>query len=50
MRALVLTAPGQCAVQDVEPPRAQPGEAVIDVARVGVCGTDVEFYTASGDD
>jgi threonine dehydrogenase-like Zn-dependent dehydrogenase len=45
MRALVLTAPGECAVQEVEPPRAQAGEAVVDVARVGVCGTDVEFWT-----
>jgi threonine dehydrogenase-like Zn-dependent dehydrogenase len=45
MRALVMTAPGECAVHDVEPPSAPPGEVVIDVARVGVCGTDVEFYT-----
>ena len=45
VRALVLTAPGECSVQDIEPPRAQPGEVVVDVARVGVCGTDVEFYT-----
>jgi threonine dehydrogenase-like Zn-dependent dehydrogenase len=45
VRALVVTAPGGCSVQEVEPPRAEPGEAVIDVARVGVCGTDVEFWT-----
>ena len=45
MRASVLTAPGQCSVQDVEAPRPAPGEAVIDVERVGVCGTDVEFFT-----
>jgi threonine dehydrogenase-like Zn-dependent dehydrogenase len=45
MRALVMTAPGECSVQDVEPPKALPGEVVIDVSRVGVCGTDVEFYT-----
>jgi threonine dehydrogenase-like Zn-dependent dehydrogenase len=40
-----MTAPGECSVQDVEPPRAEPGEAVVDVARVGMCGTDVEFWT-----
>ena len=32
-------------MQDVPPPRALPGQLVVDVARVGVCGTDVEFFT-----
>jgi threonine dehydrogenase-like Zn-dependent dehydrogenase len=32
-------------VQDVDPPVPGPGEVVIDVERVGVCGTDVEFFT-----
>jgi threonine dehydrogenase-like Zn-dependent dehydrogenase len=45
MRALVLTAPGECSVQDVPAPEAVPGEVVVDVERVGVCGTDVEFFT-----
>jgi threonine dehydrogenase-like Zn-dependent dehydrogenase len=45
MRAFVLTAPGEFSVQDVPAPVAGPGEAVIDVERVGVCGTDVEFFT-----
>jgi threonine dehydrogenase-like Zn-dependent dehydrogenase len=45
MRAFVLTAPGECSVQEVPAPVAAPGEAVIDVERVGVCGTDVEFFT-----
>jgi threonine dehydrogenase-like Zn-dependent dehydrogenase len=45
MRAYVLTAPGEGAVQEVPAPTARPGEVVVDVARVGVCGTDVEFYT-----
>ena len=45
MRAFVLTGPRQPAVQDVEPPLAARGQAVVDVERVGVCGTDVEFYT-----
>jgi threonine dehydrogenase-like Zn-dependent dehydrogenase len=45
MRAFVLTAPGRGEVQDVAPPRAEPGEVVVDVQRVGVCGTDVEFFT-----
>jgi len=45
MRALVISAPGVAAVEDVAPPVARPGEVVVDVERVGVCGTDVEFYT-----
>jgi threonine dehydrogenase-like Zn-dependent dehydrogenase len=45
MRALVMSAPGECSVQEVAPPTARPDEVVVDVARVGVCGTDVEFYT-----
>jgi threonine dehydrogenase-like Zn-dependent dehydrogenase len=44
VRAFVLTGPREGAVQDVEPPEATPGSVVIDVQRVGVCGTDVEFY------
>ena len=45
MRAFVVTGPGECAVQDVDPPSPAPGEVVVDVARVGVCGTDLEFFT-----
>jgi threonine dehydrogenase-like Zn-dependent dehydrogenase len=45
MRAFVLTGPGGCAVQEVPRPIAVPGEVVVDVERVGVCGTDVEFAT-----
>lgn len=47
MRAFVLTAPGKYAVQEVPAPIAAPGEAVIDVERVGVCGTDMEFFTGA---
>jgi threonine dehydrogenase-like Zn-dependent dehydrogenase len=45
MRAFVVTGPRVAGVQEVPAPAAGPGEVVIDVARVGVCGTDVEFYT-----
>ena len=45
MRAAVLVAPGRCEVQDVPVPVATAGEVVVDVERVGVCGTDVEFFT-----
>ena len=45
MRAFVITGPGESEVQDVDPPVAEPGQVVVDVERVGVCGTDVEFFT-----
>ncbi|GAA2387632.1 zinc-dependent alcohol dehydrogenase [Dactylosporangium salmoneum] len=45
MRALVFTGPGQAEVQDVPEPTAAAGQVVIDVERVGVCGTDAELFT-----
>jgi threonine dehydrogenase-like Zn-dependent dehydrogenase len=45
MRAFVLTGPREGSVQEVPVPLAAPGEVVVDVERVGVCGTDVEFFT-----
>ena len=45
MRALVVTAPRQAAVLEVEDPVASPGELLVEVERVGICGTDVELYT-----
>lgn len=44
MRALVLTGPEQVELQDVPAPVAGPGTVVVDVHRVGVCGTDVASY------
>jgi threonine dehydrogenase-like Zn-dependent dehydrogenase len=45
MRAYILAGPGEGAVQEVPAPVAGPGEVVVDVERVGVCGTDMEFFT-----
>jgi len=45
MRALVVTAPRQAAVLEVEDPVASPGDMLVEVERVGICGTDVELYT-----
>ena len=47
MRALVFTGPGEAEVQDVPGPVAGYGQVVIDVDRVGVCGTDVELFTGA---
>lgn len=45
MRALVVTGPRQAQVQDVPDPVAAPGQLLVNVERVGICGTDVELYT-----
>jgi threonine dehydrogenase-like Zn-dependent dehydrogenase len=45
MRALVVTAPRQAAVLDVPDPVPAAGELLVEVERVGICGTDVELYT-----
>jgi threonine dehydrogenase-like Zn-dependent dehydrogenase len=45
MRALVVTAPGQASVQEVDAPVVGPGELLVEVERVGICGTDIELYT-----
>jgi 2-desacetyl-2-hydroxyethyl bacteriochlorophyllide A dehydrogenase len=47
MRALVLTGPGTAEVREVPLPSAGPGEAVVAVHRVGVCGTDQELYAGT---
>ncbi len=43
MRAAVFHGPGDIRVEDVERPRARPGEAVIRVTLTTICGTDVHI-------
>ena len=45
MRAYVLTGPREGSLQEVPVPVAVAGEVVVNVERVGLCGTDVEFFT-----
>ncbi len=47
MKAFVITAPNTFEVQDVAPPIAGPGDVLIDIARVGICGTDMEYFHGS---
>lgn len=47
MRAFVVTAPGVGEVREVPRPTPGPGEVVVDVERVGVCGTDMELFDGS---
>lgn len=45
MRAFVITGPRASEVAVVAEPVPRDGEAVVDVHRVGVCGTDAELFT-----
>lgn len=45
MKAFVVLGPHRGAVQEVPDPVPLGGQVVVDVHRVGVCGTDVEFWT-----
>jgi threonine dehydrogenase-like Zn-dependent dehydrogenase len=45
MRAFVVTAPGRGEVQEVDDLVPMAGQLLIDVERVGICGTDVELYS-----
>jgi threonine dehydrogenase-like Zn-dependent dehydrogenase len=44
MRAVELIKPFTCEVRDVATPVATSGVVVVNVQRVGLCGTDVEFF------
>lgn len=45
MRAFELAGPRDYAVREVPVPQAAHSEVVVDVEQVGICGTDVEFFT-----
>ncbi len=45
MRAFVITGPGAGRVEEVPDPVAEPGDVVVDVRRVGICGTDIELFS-----
>ncbi len=44
MRAAVLIEPGRFEVRDVPRPEPEPGEALIRIARTGICGTDMHIF------
>lgn len=45
MRAFVIVGPGRADVREVPQPTLASDEVVVDVERVGLCGTDAEFYS-----
>jgi 2-desacetyl-2-hydroxyethyl bacteriochlorophyllide A dehydrogenase len=44
MKAIVLEGPGRAGVQDVGEPRAAAGEVLLQVRKVGLCGSDLNSY------
>ena len=47
MRAFVVTGPDTAAVLEVPDPTPGPDDALVAVQQVGVCGTDVAFFTGA---
>jgi threonine dehydrogenase-like Zn-dependent dehydrogenase len=44
MKAMVYTAPLELEILDVDEPRAAPGEVLVEVAAVGICGSELEGF------
>jgi L-iditol 2-dehydrogenase len=44
MYQAVMTQPGQITIRSVDRPAPQPGEVLINVRRIGVCGSDIHVY------
>jgi len=44
MRAILFSAPGSIAIQEVPDPVCGPDEVIVKVATAGVCGTDLHIY------
>ena len=44
MRAAVLRGPGDVVVEERPVPEPEPGQVVVRVASVGVCGSDTHYY------
>jgi 2-desacetyl-2-hydroxyethyl bacteriochlorophyllide A dehydrogenase len=44
MQALICTAPGVLEYRDLPLPQAQPGQAIIKIKRIGICGTDLHAF------
>jgi 2-desacetyl-2-hydroxyethyl bacteriochlorophyllide A dehydrogenase len=45
MRALIIDGTRSASVRRVSVPAPGPGQVLVDVRRVGICGTDVELFT-----
>ncbi|MBX9457629.1 MAG: galactitol-1-phosphate 5-dehydrogenase [Rhizobium sp.] len=48
MRAAVMYSPGDIRLEDIPKPEAKPGEVLLKVAAVGVCGSDIPRMLVKG--
>ena len=44
MKQAVMTAPGKIKIHEIEAPEPGPGEVLLRIQRIGVCGSDVHVY------
>ena len=44
MKQAVMTAPGAITIHEIEAPAAGPGQVLLEIQRIGVCGSDVHVY------
>lgn len=44
MRQMVMTAPGEIEIRDVDAPVPKPHEIIMQTKRIGVCGSDIHVY------
>lgn len=44
MKQAVMTAPGKIEIHEVEAPQPGPGEVLLRIQRIGVCGSDVHVF------
>src|SRR5580704_11492278 len=44
MKALVCIKPGQFEYREIDAPLAGPGQAIIRIRRIGICGTDLHAF------
>ncbi|MGJ5756536.1 2-desacetyl-2-hydroxyethyl bacteriochlorophyllide A dehydrogenase [Streptomyces puniciscabiei] len=47
MKAIMLTAPRTVSITETDPPAPGPGEVLVRVGLLGLCGTDLGFYDGS---
>ena len=43
-RAAYMVTPGKMEIRELPMPQAQPGEVVLKIEYVGVCGSDAHFF------
>src|SRR5882762_3533347 len=44
MKALVCIRPGELEYREMDAPLAKPGESIIKIRRIGICGTDLHAF------